>query len=93
MNRGGGAYELLVSLIFVNVGLALFNLLPIPPLDGGHVAEALVPLRWRGAWESFARLSPFLLLAFFFFGRGLLTGPLTFVVGLLQVLITAVAGV
>jgi Zn-dependent protease len=92
MQRGGGAYELLVSLIFVNVGLAIFNLLPIPPLDGSHVAEAFVPLRWRGAWESFARLAPFLLLAFFFFGRGLLNAPMAFVVGLLQGLITVIAG-
>jgi Zn-dependent protease len=91
--RGGGAYELLVSLIMVNVALAIFNLLPIPPLDGSHVAEALVPLRWRPAWESFARLAPFLLLAFFFFGRGLLTRPIFFVVGLLQGLINVVAGV
>jgi Zn-dependent protease len=90
--RGGGAYELLVALIMVNVALAVFNLLPIPPLDGSHVAEALMPQRFRGAWEAFARLSPFLLLAFFFLGRGLLTRPITFVVGLLQGVINVVAG-
>jgi Zn-dependent protease len=92
MHRGGGAYELLVSLIMVNVTLAIFNLLPIPPLDGSHVAEAFVPYRWRGAWESFARFAPFLLLGFFFFGRGLLNPPMAFVIGLLQGLITVIAG-
>jgi Zn-dependent protease len=91
--RGAGAYELLVALIMVNVALAIFNLLPIPPLDGSHVAEALMPRRFRGAWEAFARLSPFLLLAFFFLGRGLLTRPIYFVVGLLQGVINVVAGV
>jgi Zn-dependent protease len=92
LERGGGAHELLVSLIFVNVGLAIFNLLPIPPLDGSHVAEALVPYRWRPAWHAFARFAPFLLLAFFFFGRGLLNGPMAFVVGVLQGLINVIAG-
>ncbi len=92
LESSGGAYQFLVTLIIVNVGLAIFNLLPIPPLDGSHVAEALIPYRWRGAWETFARLSPFLLLGFFFFGRGLLIGPRNFVLGLLQGLITAIAG-
>jgi Zn-dependent protease len=92
MERGGGASELLVSLILVNVALAIFNLLPIPPLDGSHVAEALVPQRYRAAWESFARVAPFLLLAFLLFGRGLLAGPQRFVLGLLSGVIQAIAG-
>ena len=92
VGRGSGAGQLLETFIFVNVGLAIFNLLPIPPLDGSHVAEALVPYRFRGAWETFARLSPFVLLAFFFFGRGLLTGPSRWVLGLLSGLIQTIAG-
>lgn len=90
--RGQGGGELLAVLIQVNVALAVFNLLPIPPLDGSHVAEALVPYRFRGAWEVFARFSPFALLAFFFFGRGLLIGPTTWVLGLLRALIVTIAG-
>jgi Zn-dependent protease len=82
--------ELLEIMIFVNVGLAVFNLLPIPPLDGGHVAEAFVPSRFRPAWNTFARFSPLLLLGFFFFGRGLLIGPRNFLVGLLEQLIYAI---
>jgi Zn-dependent protease len=92
LRQGGGAGELLEILIIVNVGLAIFNLLPIPPLDGSHVAEALVPPRFRGAWEAFARISPFVLLAFFFLGRGLLTGPRNWVLGLLDGLIRTIAG-
>ncbi len=90
MVRGSAGYELLVMMIIVNVGLAIFNLLPIPPLDGSHVAEALVPYRFRGAWETFARFSPFVLLAFFFFGTHLLIGPRDFVIGLLEQLIHAI---
>ena len=49
--------ELLSRLIIMNVALAVFNLLPIPPLDGGHVMRYLVGMseetymlisRWSG---------------------------------------------
>jgi Zn-dependent protease len=37
------AAELLFSFIVVNVFLALFNLLPLPPFDGGHLVEGMLP--------------------------------------------------
>lgn len=33
----------LANFILLNVFLALFNLLPIPPFDGGHIVEGLLP--------------------------------------------------
>lgn len=30
----------------VNIGLAVFNLLPIPPLDGSRIFSAILPSRW-----------------------------------------------
>ncbi len=33
--------------IFVNLGWAIFNLLPIVPLDGGHIMQAAATYRWR----------------------------------------------
>src|SRR5512138_1865484 len=74
--RGTAGSALLSRFIVVNASLAVFNLLPIPPLDGGHVAENLMPYRWRGAWEQFARFSPFLLIAVVLFGSRYLTGPI-----------------
>lgn len=34
----------------VNVVLGLFNLLPIPPLDGSALIEFTLPVRWRPVW-------------------------------------------
>jgi Zn-dependent protease len=40
----GEVYELiLVYVILMNTGLGIFNLLPIPPLDGSHVLENILP--------------------------------------------------
>lgn len=35
----------LFNFILINIFLALFNLLPIPPFDGGHIVEGLLPPR------------------------------------------------
>ena len=34
----------------INLILAIFNLIPIPPLDGSHVARHLLPRAWRGGY-------------------------------------------
>jgi len=34
---------ILIGMVYVNILLAIFNLLPVPPLDGSHVLAALLP--------------------------------------------------
>jgi Zn-dependent protease len=46
----------------INFVLFFFNLLPIPPLDGGHVAQSFVPYRHRDRYDQIAKYAPFLLL-------------------------------
>jgi Zn-dependent protease len=46
----------------MNYTLFFFNLVPCPPLDGGHVAEALTPYKHRRKWEEYLRYSPFVFL-------------------------------
>jgi Zn-dependent protease len=65
MDRGPGeSVGLLVSqMILLNVILATFNILPIPPLDGSRIADWLMPAALRPAWQSFCSLGPFALMA------------------------------
>jgi Zn-dependent protease len=50
--------------IWVNVVLALFNLLPVPPLDGGRVLAGLLPQRWGSRLEKIEPVGMFLVLGF-----------------------------
>lgn len=42
-------------LVFINIILALFNLIPIPPLDGSKILFAILPHRMQGIRESLER--------------------------------------
>jgi Zn-dependent protease len=46
----------LSSFVGINIFLALFNLLPIPPFDGSHIVEGLLPPRAAFIYE---KLRPF----------------------------------
>jgi Zn-dependent protease len=48
--------QMLVEFILVNVFLALFNLLPIPPFDGSHVLEGLLPRALAAQYERLRSL-------------------------------------
>lgn len=43
------------TMIFVNIALFLFNLLPIPPLDGAKVLVGFLPNRYHGPFETMER--------------------------------------
>ena len=48
--------------ILINVIIGIFNLLPVPPLDGGRIVTSLLPER---AANAYARIEPFGLVAVF----------------------------
>ncbi len=54
---------MLIQFIGINVFLALFNLLPIPPFDGGHVVQGLLPRPLAAEYAKLARFGfPLLIL-------------------------------
>jgi Zn-dependent protease len=80
----GGAYErILASIVVLNCVLAVFNLIPIPPLDGSNVVYGLLPPQQRYTWRSYQQYGPILLLLLLFFGARILNtivfGPACFI--------------
>jgi Zn-dependent protease len=67
--------QVLISFVVYNVALAIFNFIPIPPLDGASLLFRFLPLRYT--WELRPLLTQygmFILLFFIFFGGRFLGG-------------------
>lgn len=72
-----------VLLVNINIILAVFNLIPIPPLDGSKILFALFPYRlyeWRARIEEWSLI---LLLIFVFFLWGFITPVISFLFSLI----------
>jgi len=52
---GAPLRALLETIAALNLSLAIFNSVPIPPLDGSRVLEAWLPARLEPAWRTFLR--------------------------------------
>lgn len=50
----------------VNLSLGVFNLLPIPPLDGSAIFERVMPDSWRPRWYQFRQYGMLVLFALVF---------------------------
>jgi Zn-dependent protease len=65
------AADVLVSLTYINLVLVVFNLIPVPPLDGSRILFMLLPSRYDKITAPLNQYGPFILLAVV-----LLAGPL-----------------
>lgn len=61
-------YTIFNTMIIINLSLALFNLLPFPPLDGSRIISYFMPNRFRVQYRQFEQMAPMLLLLLFALG-------------------------
>jgi len=61
-----------LSAIQLNIGLMIFNLIPIPPLDGSSIIGILFPKTWANHRKKIEQYGSIILLLLIFMGKGLL---------------------
>jgi Zn-dependent protease len=52
---GSAIAAVFLRVALLNIVLAMFNLIPVPPLDGSHLFKYLLPLGLRGPYEKLGR--------------------------------------
>ncbi len=70
------AVQIALSFAIVNLFLGIFNLVPIPPLDGAALFERVMPREWLPGWEKFRPYGMLVIFALVFWGGSGLIGHL-----------------
>lgn len=69
--------QVMGSFVMVNLGFGIFNLIPIPPLDGSRVLYAISPDPVRGLLDKLEPFGMMIVLILVVVGGGLLTGVMS----------------
>jgi Zn-dependent protease len=72
-------YKITINIVTINIALAIFNLVPLPPLDGSKILFNILPRSFYHLDEFLERYSIIFLLVFIFFFSDYLYPILTFV--------------
>lgn len=90
-DQGGAVAASAVQLLYffadINVLLFVFNLLPIPPLDGSHVLFAVLPDSAQRLYHGLAQYGTLMLFAVIFLAPQFITGPTNLVMNFLARLV------
>jgi len=76
----GAAYNVLLMGLIMNLSLAFFNLIPIPPLDGSGILLGLAPPQWEAALLKFRQVGPLFLFGLIAMGFVVGFSPLSLVI-------------
>jgi Zn-dependent protease len=69
-------YQFASVFFLINITLAVFNMIPVPPLDGSNVVAALLPPSLARQWDQIRQYGIFILYGLMFSGvLGTLIGP------------------
>ncbi len=79
--------EIVLWLIFINLLLAVFNMLPIPPLDGSRLLPLVLPSRGREAYRQFEQFGFLVLFALLFIFDGALGFMSDWAIWMLEIVI------
>ena len=96
--KSGFTVALLLFLFYfayLNMSLAIFNLIPVPPLDGSRILNLILPERYYFKIMQYERYIYLAIVLLLF--TGLLSGPLSFavkgIIGLYNWLIRLIPGI
>ena len=64
INMSEGAATVLQMIMIININFAIFNMLPIPPLDGSHILRNLLPYELAYRFAQLERYSFLILIIF-----------------------------
>lgn len=70
-------YMILYEMLFVNLGFGVFNLIPIPPLDGSRVLYALMPDGVREFMNKMERVGIYIIYMLILVGGGVFSSVMT----------------
>ena len=65
----GLLFFMVIMSLQINLALAIFNILPIAPLDGSKILSALLPVRYEKLATFLERYGPFILIGLIIFGQ------------------------
>ncbi len=68
IEAGSAAYVFLRQIVLINMLLAAFNMIPIPPLDGSKILTGILPRFWYPYLAPLEQYGVFILLALILFG-------------------------